>query len=132
MTKKGQLTFPSLQDLRADLPLPPLLIRLLRHLLGETLLLVTVVEDSGAVLGSGVHALAVEGGGIVHLVEELEEGVVADRGRVEGHLEGFGVCIITHRTKSEISPLLPTKICCSFLVFVVSGKMYKVRLPCIA
>ena len=91
MTKQGQLTFSSLQHLRADLALPPLLIRLLRHLLGHTLLLVAVVENAGAVLGAGVHALAIEGGGIVHLVEELEEGGVADRGRVEGHLEGFGV-----------------------------------------
>ena len=50
-----------------------------------------MIEDAGAVLGSGVHALAVEGGGIVHLIEELEEGGVADGGGVEGHLEGFGV-----------------------------------------
>jgi hypothetical protein len=35
-----------------------------------------MVEDCGAVLRAGVHALAVLGGGVVHLVEEGEEGFV--------------------------------------------------------
>ncbi len=50
-----------------------------------------MVEDGAAVLRAAVHALAVLGGGVVHLVEELEEGGVGEEGGVEGHLEGFGV-----------------------------------------
>ena len=51
-----------------------------------------MVENGAAVLGAGVHALAVWGGGVVHFVEELEEGGVGEGRRVEGHLEGFGIC----------------------------------------
>ena len=50
-----------------------------------------MVEDGAAVLGSRVHALAVRGGGVVHGVEEGEEGAVGEGGGVEGYLEGFGV-----------------------------------------
>lgn len=83
---------PGLQNLRTHRSLaPPLLLHLLRHLLGFFFLFGGVVEDGGAVLGAGVHALAVLGGGVVHLVEELEEGAVGEEGGVEGHLEGFGV-----------------------------------------
>lgn len=73
--------------------LPPLLLRLLRHGLGLLLLLGGVVEDGAAVLGAGVHALAVGRGGVVHFVEELEEGGVGEGGGVEGHLQGFGICV---------------------------------------
>lgn len=85
----------SFQDLRRDLPvLPPLALHLVRHLLGRLLLLRRMVEDAAPVLGAGVGALPVFGGGVVHLVEEFEEGGVGDAGRVEGHLQGFGVYIV--------------------------------------
>lgn len=84
---------PRLQDLRAHGPLfPPLLLHLLRDFLRLLLLLRGVVEDGAAVLRTRVHALAVLGRGVVHLVEELEEGGVGELGGVECHLEGFGVC----------------------------------------
>lgn len=82
-----------LQNLRRNGPLllPPLLLGLAGHEFGLGFLLGGVVEDGAAVLGSGVHALAVRGGGVVHFVEEFEEGGVGEGGGVEGHLEGFGV-----------------------------------------
>ena len=84
---------PGLQDLRRNRALlPPLPLHLLRHALRLRLLLRGVVEDGAAVLGAGVHALAVRGGGVVHFVEEFEEGGVGEGGGVEGHLEGFGIC----------------------------------------
>ena len=74
-----------LQDLRAHSPLlPPLLLHLLCHLLGNRLLLGRVVEDGAAVLRACVHALAVLGRGVVHAVEEGEEGCVREGGGVEG------------------------------------------------
>ena len=83
---------PRLQNLRRDRPLlPPLLLHLLRHALRLRLLLRRMIEDGAAVLGSGIHALAVRGGGVVHFVEEFEEGGVGEGGGVEGHLEGLGI-----------------------------------------
>ena len=68
---------PRRQNLRRHSPLlPPLLLDLLRNLLRLRLLLIIMVEDGGAVLRAGIHALAVLGGGVVHLVEEGEEGFV--------------------------------------------------------
>ena len=82
-----------LEDLRRNGPLlPPLLLHLGRQGLRLGLLLGGMVEDGAAVLGAGVHALAVQGGGVVHFVEEFEEGGVGEGGGVEGHLEGFRVC----------------------------------------
>ena len=76
-----------LEDLGRNGPLlPPLLLNLLRHALRFRLLLRRVVEDGAAVLRPRVHALAVFGGGVVHLVEEFEEGGVGEGGRVEDHL----------------------------------------------
>lgn len=81
------------QDLRRDgAAAPPLLLRLLCHLLGRLLLFFVVVEDGAAILRAGVAALPVLGRGVVHLVEELEQLAVGDLVGVEGHLEGFGVC----------------------------------------
>lgn len=81
-----------LQKLRRNLlTLPPLFLRLLRHLLGRLLLLRRMIKYRASVLGACVGALSIFGGGIVHLVEELEEGGVGETGRVERHLEGFGV-----------------------------------------
>ena len=98
---------PRLQDLRRYFPLrlPPLLGHLLRHDIRLCLLLGRVREDGAAVLCARVHALAVGRGGVVHLVEELEEGGVGEGGGVEGHLEGFGVWISfvshTHKNKKK-------------------------------
>lgn len=71
------------QNLRDDLAMPPLLVGLLRHVLCDTLLLVVVVEDAGAVLGADVRALAVGRGRVVHLVEVFDQGAVGDLLRVE-------------------------------------------------
>ena len=85
---------PRLQDLRRDRPaLPPLLLRSFCNRLGHLLLLGTMVEDRGAVLRAGVHALPVFRSGIVHLVEEFEERAVCYFLGVEYDLEGLGVCI---------------------------------------
>ena len=86
---------PRRQNLRCDLAaLPPLLLRLLRHFLCQLLLFLSVVENRASVLGAGISALAVLGGGVVHFVEELEEGGVGEGRGVEDDLEGFGVCIV--------------------------------------
>lgn len=66
------------RNLRHDTIMPPLLVRLLRHLLCDLLLLLIVVIDGGAVLGTGVGALTVEGGGVVGAVEEFDELAVGD------------------------------------------------------
>lgn len=81
-----------LQNLRRDLAtLKPLLLRQIGSLLGLGFLLRSVVEDRGPVLRARVHALAILGGGVMHLVEELQQVGVRDEGRVECHLEGFGI-----------------------------------------
>lgn len=83
---------PGLQNLRRDLPArPPLLLRLGRHLPGRALLLRRMVENRAPVLRPRVGALPVLGRGIVHLVEEFQQSGVGDDGRIEGHLEGFGI-----------------------------------------
>ncbi len=92
-----------LQNLRRNLPLfPPLLLHLLRHLFRLGLLFGGVVEDGRSVLSTGVHALSVGRGGVVHLVEELEKGGVGELGGVEGHLEGFRVCISLISLSSDV------------------------------
>lgn len=48
-------------------------------------------ENGATVLGSDVSALTIEGCGVVHFVEEFEEGAVGEEGGVVGYLEGFGV-----------------------------------------
>ena len=80
------------QDLSRDVSaLPPLLLRLVRHIARLALLLVGVVEDGGAVLRAGVHALPVLGRGVVHLVEELQQRAVRQLRGVESHLQRLGV-----------------------------------------
>lgn len=79
------------QNLRDDLALPPLLVNELGHFLGDLLLLGVVVEDAGAVLRASVRTLAVQRRGVVHPVEELQEFLVRDFGRVVGYLESFGI-----------------------------------------
>ena len=79
---------PRLEDFRRDGPLlPPLFLRPLRDLLRLRFLFRSMIEDGGAVLRARIHALAVPGRGIVHFIEEFEEGRVLDFGGVEGHLE---------------------------------------------
>lgn len=72
--------------------LPPLLLHLLSHFTSLLLLFFAVRENAAAVLGAGVGTLTVLGCGIVHLVEEFEEGAVRYFVRVESDLESFGVC----------------------------------------
>lgn len=80
------------QDLGRDGPLgPPLRLGALGDPLRRGGLLGRVREDAAAVLRAGVAALPVLGRGVVHAVEEFEEGGVGELGGVEGHLEGFGV-----------------------------------------
>lgn len=55
---------------------PPLLLGAVSDDAGGGGLLGRVREDAAAVLSSGVAALPVFGGGVVHAVEEFEEGVV--------------------------------------------------------
>ena len=50
-----------------------------------------MVEDCTAVLRAGIHALPILGGRVVHLVKKLEEVGIGHDGRIEGHLEGFGI-----------------------------------------
>lgn len=64
---------PSRQDLRNDLPLPPLLIHGLSDFPSDALLLGIMVKDARAILRATVGALLVGSCGVVHLVEEFEE-----------------------------------------------------------
>ena len=79
-------------NLGDNLALVPLVVCLCGDVAGNLFLLVVVEVDGGAVLGAGVGALLVEGGGIVHAVEEFEELAVGDLGWVEDDLGSFGVC----------------------------------------
>jgi hypothetical protein len=83
--------FTSGQNLRNNLPLPPLLIRQFRNLPRYLLLLGIMVEDAGAVLRADVWTLAVRSGGVVHFVEEFEELAVGYLRGVVDDLKGFGV-----------------------------------------
>lgn len=81
------------RNLGDDLAAPPLGVCLFGDFAGDCLLLGGVEVDCGAVLGAGVRALGVEGRGVVHAVEELEELAVGDLGWVEDELGGLGVCL---------------------------------------
>ena len=83
------------QNLRNDLPLPPLLIRQFRDLSRYPLLLRIVVENTGTVLRAGVWTLTVRGCWVVHLVKEFDELAVGDLLGIVGYLEGFGICAIS-------------------------------------
>ena len=89
------------QNLRNNLPFPPLLINLFRDFTRDALLLSIMVEDTGAVLRAGIGTLAVRCCGIMHFVEEFEELAVCDLGWVVGHLKGF--CICCFQTVSRVS-----------------------------
>lgn len=80
------------RNLGDNLALPPLGVCLFGDFAGDALLLVVVEVDGGAVLRAGVGSLAVEGCGVVHAVEELDELAVGDLGWVEDELCGLGVC----------------------------------------
>lgn len=85
---------PRRQNLRHHLPTPPLVARLLRHLVRLLLLLRGVDEDTATVLRSFVWPLRVARRGIVHSVEEDEKVRVWEGGGVEGELHGFGVLVL--------------------------------------
>lgn len=71
--------------------LVPLLADLLRHVLGDLLLLVTMREDDAAVLRANIGALAVHGRRVVHAVEEFEKGPVGNDGGVKRDIKGLGI-----------------------------------------
>src|SRR6185369_15459901 len=77
-------------DLRDDLPLARLLLCITGCDRGF-LLAGVMVEDRRAVLAAEIQALAVAGGRIVDLPENLQQFRVADLGRVEPHLDRLGV-----------------------------------------
>ena len=79
-------------DLGDDAAMVPLVVGLPRDLLGPLLLVLVVVVDGGAILGTRVGALAVKGGGVMGAVEELQELAVGDLGRVVEDLYSLGVC----------------------------------------
>ena len=79
------------QDLRNDLAFPPLLIRELRNLPSDCLLLSIVIEDTGAVLRADIWTLTVGRCGVVHFVEEFEELSVRYLRWVVGDLESLGI-----------------------------------------
>src|SRR6185312_5427002 len=79
-------------DLRDDLLRePPALAKDLPGLLGQLLLLVVVIEDRRAVLRSYIRALAIEGGRVVVVPEDVEQRVVAHQRWIELDLDHFGV-----------------------------------------
>lgn len=83
--------FARRQNLRNNLPLPPLLIRQLCDLSRNTLLLRIMVEDSRTVLRPCIWTLTVRGGRIMHLIEEFEELSVSNLARIICNLQSFGV-----------------------------------------
>jgi hypothetical protein len=58
---------------------------------GGVALLRAVVEDGGAVLGADIPPLAIQGGRVVVLPEDLKELLVADPGRIIYDLDRFRV-----------------------------------------
>jgi hypothetical protein len=92
------------QNLGDNLPVVPLLICLGRHLASDLLLLGRVEEDTAAVLSAAVWALRVEGCGVVHAVEKLEELSVRDLGGVVDELGSFRVywAVVLARCSSRV------------------------------
>ena len=80
---------------------PPLLLDPLGHVAGDARLVVVMVVDAAAVLGADVGALAVRGGGVVHLVEELEQLAVGDLCGVECYLQCFRICSDINNNSSK-------------------------------
>ena len=70
----------------------PLLANFVGDILRNLLLLCAVGENHTAVLGTDVGALPVEGGSVVHAVEEFEELAVRHHGRIKGQSESFSIC----------------------------------------
>lgn len=104
MIRLGVPPFRHGRNLRRDgAVLPPLLLDALGHVAGDAGLVVVMVVDAAAVLGADVGALAVGGGGVVHLVEELEQLAVGDFGGVECDLQGFRIYGFKNQNKNELS-----------------------------
>lgn len=70
------------EDLSDDLTTPPLLVGFLGDLLGNLLLFIVVIEDAAAILRATIGPLLVVRGGVVHLVEELEDLGVGETGGI--------------------------------------------------
>lgn len=83
---------PCGQNLRDNATLPPLLVYLLCDFSRLLLLFFIVVEDCRSILRSSVRTLSVRGGGVMHFVEEFDEGAIFDLFRVVDDLESLGVC----------------------------------------
>ena len=83
---------PGGEDLRNDLPLPPLLISQLCDFLCDFLLIIVMIKYSGAILRAGIWALSVGCCGVVHFVEELQELAIGNLLGIIGHLKSFCVC----------------------------------------
>lgn len=73
-----------------DLSLQPFL-HLGGHFLGDLSLFFVLVEDGGTVLTAEIGSLAVEGGGVVDGVEDLQQVPVADLAIVVEYFDHFGV-----------------------------------------
>lgn len=100
------------RDLGDDASLPPLGIGFCRDVARNLLLLGVVEVDGGAVLGASVGALGVEGRGVVHGVEELEELCVRDLGGVKDDLSSLSVCRqleinLAKEGERDVRPVLP-------------------------
>src|ERR1035438_280172 len=82
-------------DLGEDGSLPlPAGIHLGFHALGGLPLSLRMEENGAAVRGALVIPLLVQGGGIVHAEEEMEQGFVAGLRRIEANLHGLGVSVM--------------------------------------
>lgn len=82
-----------LQNLRRDRArFPPLFLGLFGDGAGDATLFGCVIEDSAAILGTGIAALSIFGGWVVHFVEKFDEAGVGEHRRIKGHLESLGVC----------------------------------------
>lgn len=78
-------------NLSSNLSLVPLLIHGIGDLSRCLVLFIIMVEDRGSVLGTHVGSLPVRCGGVVHTVEELEEGFVGSLGRIKEDLNCLGI-----------------------------------------
>jgi hypothetical protein len=81
------------QDLGDDLPLPPLLVRLLSHVARDLLLLRVVVENPGSVLCAYIWALLVGCRWVMHAVEEFKELSIRDFLGVIQDMQRFSIYV---------------------------------------
>lgn len=91
------------QDFSDNLSFPPLLIRLLRYLPRNSLLLRIMIENSTPILRPGIRALTVRSCRVMHFIEEFKELAVCYLRGVEGNLEGFGIWNISSLARIYIN-----------------------------